>query len=220
VLDYVAIAASIFTDAPSTFQGVVAEFSTDGANVVSQLKTTIQANFGAFFEFAPQARYFRIRYQNGSQAQTVLRNQILFKFNPSPTTQAPIAGVSTDASVAGSSRAFLTARNEDNSGLWTNLSAKGNGALNVNIKSDDTKDTLCARMVSKTPAIGYTLWFDTADLGHIYTLEAPLNTAAGVTGFRGIRVTINSAGYPVGKVQVNSGGTLTWDNRTTDGGWT
>lgn len=83
-----------------------------------------------------------------------------------------------------------------------------------------TDADLTARMLEKKPSSGYALWFDTADISYIYTLEAPVATAAGDTGFRGIRVTINAAGYPVGKVQVNTGGTLTWNNRTSDGGWT
>ncbi len=78
---------------------------------------------------------------------------------------------------------------------------------------------LIARMRANSPALGYTLWYDTEDTDFIYTLEAPLGAAASDTTFRGIRVTLNDDGNPLGAVQYNIGGTLSFDNRKTDGGW-
>lgn len=78
---------------------------------------------------------------------------------------------------------------------------------------------LTDRMQAKSPADGYRLWFDTEDASHLYLLEAPAGTASNATGFRGIRITLGASGAPLGAVEVNKAGTLTFDNRTTDTGW-
>lgn len=79
--------------------------------------------------------------------------------------------------------------------------------------------TLTERMFARAPVAGYSMWFDTADTSYIYSLEAPSGVAAGSTGFRGIRTPKDALGNPVGKVQINTAGTLTFTNRTTDAGW-
>lgn len=83
------------------------------------------------------------------------------------------------------------------------------------------KDDLYNRLYGpeSRPAPGYALWLDTANTSFIYILEATFATAASGTGFRGVRITKDSSGNPLGKVEVNTGGTLTFNNRTTDGGW-
>lgn len=87
------------------------------------------------------------------------------------------------------------------------------------IRARTTDKGLTERLLAKAPAAGYALWLDTADAAHTYILEAPAATGAGSTGFRGVRIPLDSAGNMVGKVQVNTSATLTFDNRTTDGGW-
>lgn len=79
--------------------------------------------------------------------------------------------------------------------------------------------TLTARMLAKSPQDGYVLWFDTGATDYLYILEAPEGTGAGDTGFRGVRITMVS-GAPVGPVEVNDAGTLTFTDRATDTGWT
>lgn len=79
--------------------------------------------------------------------------------------------------------------------------------------------TLTERLMAKAPATDYALWLDTEDASYLYILEAPVATLASETGFRGIRITVSASGNPVGKVEINTAGTLTFDNRTTDLGW-
>jgi hypothetical protein len=86
-------------------------------------------------------------------------------------------------------------------------------------RTPDGQAELTARMLAKLPATGYRLWFDTANASHIYILEAPAANGAGTVGFLGIRVTKDADGNPLGKVQVNTSATLTFDNRTSDPGW-
>jgi hypothetical protein len=78
--------------------------------------------------------------------------------------------------------------------------------------------SLTARMKAFQPASGYRIWGDTAGT-YAYLLEAPLAATSSSAGFRGIRMPI-VAGALVGKIEENAGGTLTFDNRATDTGWT
>lgn len=78
---------------------------------------------------------------------------------------------------------------------------------------------LTTRMLAKEPQNGYSLWMDTGDINFIYILEAPSATGAGATGFQGIRMTKSATGSLVGKIQINTSATLTFNNRTTDPGW-
>lgn len=78
--------------------------------------------------------------------------------------------------------------------------------------------TLTYRMKNFDSADGYNIWLDTDDVSYIYILEAPEAATSGDTGFRGIRVDKSLTGL-VGKVETNTAGTLTFDNRTTDTGW-
>lgn len=79
--------------------------------------------------------------------------------------------------------------------------------------------TLEARMYARSAQEGYSLWPDTGNSDYLYVLEAPTANGAGDTGFQGIRIPLNSDGAPEGKTELNTGGTLTWNNRTTDGNW-
>lgn len=79
--------------------------------------------------------------------------------------------------------------------------------------------TLTERMLAKQPASDtHRLWFDVADPSFIYTAEAlagsnPANDAV----WRGIRVTLDADGTPVGAVQVGDG--FKWNDRSSFGGW-
>lgn len=79
--------------------------------------------------------------------------------------------------------------------------------------------TLTGRLGERKPADGYRLWLDTEDAAHIYVLEAPEGSASGDAVFRGIRYPKTATGNLVGQIEENAGGTLTFDNRDSDGGW-
>lgn len=74
--------------------------------------------------------------------------------------------------------------------------------------------SLTERMFARAPLAGYALWLDTADVTHIYLAEAPVAQDGTGTGFRGIRVTKDVNGNPLGKVQTLDG--FTWDNRAAE----
>lgn len=77
--------------------------------------------------------------------------------------------------------------------------------------------TLTARMFQRAPAEGYSLWLDTADATYIYIAEAPTAATGSQTTFRGIRVTKDASGNPLGKVEQADG--FAWDSRGI-AGWT
>ena len=77
---------------------------------------------------------------------------------------------------------------------------------------------LTERMFAKAPVAGYNLWFDTADAAHLYTAEAPSGADPAMdTTWRGIRITLDANGNPVGEVQQATD--FNWNARTT-AGWT
>lgn len=78
--------------------------------------------------------------------------------------------------------------------------------------------TLVFRMKQFEAVTGYNMWTDTEDSDYIYVLEAPETATSTDTGFRGIRIPKGTTGL-IGKIEVNEGATLTFDNRKTDGGW-
>ena len=91
-------------------------------------------------------------------------------------------------------------------------------ALDVKVQALRDRN-LAERMMAKAPADDYRLWLDMSDANHLYILEAPSSNAAGDVGFRGVRVSLDADGNPVGIVEENTGGSLTFSNRTTDENW-
>ncbi len=78
---------------------------------------------------------------------------------------------------------------------------------------------LVSRMLNKQAVPGYAIWFDAENTSYAYILEAPVAAITSDTGFRGIRIPLTASGNAQGKTQTNVAGTLTFSNRTTDGGW-
>lgn len=102
-----------------------------------------------------------------------------------------------------------------------NVALLTNAIIDVENKLEETRlvaHTLASRMKANQPDVGYSIWLDLADTDYLYVLEAPDAAVAANTGFRGTRVPKTVTGI-VGKQQVNLGGTLTFNNRKTDGGW-
>ncbi len=87
------------------------------------------------------------------------------------------------------------------------------GALAVHL--DHSAQQIASRLLAGVVLDGHQLWFDLQDPAFLYLLEAPVGTLSDVADFVGIRLPRNL----VGRLSVNTGGTLSFDNRTTDGGW-
>jgi hypothetical protein len=89
------------------------------------------------------------------------------------------------------------------------------GQVEVTALPSTDRRTLAERMFAKAPQADFTLWLDTADAGFIYIAEAPSADVGTASTFRGIRVTKDAAGNPLGKVQTAS--SFAWDSRSSAG---
>lgn len=124
--------------------------------------------------------------------------------------------------VKGSIDAAEVARNADATALQARADLLATEATLEQIRNflqAEREAELTERMRNDRPATGYRIWVEIDDLNHFYTLEAPAGSSTGDAVFRGIRVAKSVSGSPSGEIQVNAGGTLSWDNKTTDGGW-
>jgi len=130
VRDYASIAAVVLTDQASAYNGVIIDFSDDGVTALRSVAATIPANIGTYFELTPEARYFRVRYTNGPVAQTMIRSQIILRFNTPGLVQTPLGAPTNDLNVAGITKAHLAVRNPSTGG-WQPLSADTTGKVNV-----------------------------------------------------------------------------------------
>lgn len=134
VVDYAAITATIFTDAWSTALGAVAQFSADGVDVIDQTGATIPPNQSAHFGFSPKARYFRIVYQNGPVAQTVLEVEVSYRFNAPVSTQAMLDAPTYGNYVGDLTKSALIAR-KDGPGEYVSVRATEDSKLQVHDES-------------------------------------------------------------------------------------
>ncbi len=132
VVDYASVTASIVTDAPSTNKGARAQFSDDGVTVVSERSATIYGGIPGYFSFQPEARYFRITYQNGPTPQTTLNAQIILRFNPL-TPVAPVGAYTDDLSLTQSVKSMQQARimSGPSAGMYAPIGTDGTGNLLV-----------------------------------------------------------------------------------------
>lgn len=134
VTNYAAISLAIYTDAGTIMDGAKAQFSTNAADVVTEGVSTIGPGGGSgYFSLAPQARYFRIYYANGPVAQTLLRAEVTFHFQPPGLAQAPVGSPSDDRTSAASSKTFLHGRHS--SGYWAALKSTIEGYLSVAVEN-------------------------------------------------------------------------------------
>jgi hypothetical protein len=160
VLDYAAITATFYTDVDSAVNGAIAEFSHNGVDVITSKPSSVVGNYGGFAVFAPEARYFRVRYLNGAAPQTVLRSEIRYLFNAPTTGMAPIGFPTTDAAVVTTTKASLQGRIGAGpyTGLWQPVLVDEGGQLQVEVtnaaapQTDALTDTeLRAAPVSNDP---------------------------------------------------------------------
>lgn len=119
----------VFADQDSATDGLVVEWSSDGVNVDEDDKFSIFTNKGKQFSFGPPSHYFRVKYTNGSVAQSTFRLQcILRPFRTKPSSHRLIDNLN-DNDDAELIKAIIAAK--DPSGIYINLSADDTGKLNV-----------------------------------------------------------------------------------------
>ena len=75
ILDVGTLGVTVYSDKASADDGLELQFSTDGVNIDSCAFYNIPAANGKYFSNQAEAQYFRIKYTNGSVAQTEFRNR-------------------------------------------------------------------------------------------------------------------------------------------------
>lgn len=128
-LAYSAISVVVLTDVASALNGAVVDFSEDGVNVVRSVAATMPANTGLTFMFAPEARYYRLRYTNGATPQTIFRSQTLLHYQTPTPPQLPLAAATSDLSLATSTASHLKGRQSN--GIWLPVKVDATGAVSV-----------------------------------------------------------------------------------------
>lgn len=123
------ISIVIFSNQNSALDGLVVEWSSDGTNVDEDDKFTVFANNGKQFTFGPPSQYFRVRYTNGTSAQSTFRMQtVLHPFAGKPSSHRLIDNLN-DNDDAELVKAIIAAK--DPNDLYINLTSDSSGRLSV-----------------------------------------------------------------------------------------
>jgi hypothetical protein len=151
----------------SATNGALAQFSNDGVSVIRTVPATIigtaVGGAGIAQHFAPEGKFFRVVYTNGSVA-TTLKSQVVYHYLAPAVVQSPIGGGLTDINLASITRAIITAKKPD--GTYTNVGATVQGDLRVGQKG--VISTLNSTSIPLSGNAGWTGTFeDVADFSSI-----------------------------------------------------
>ena len=141
VKNYSTISVNIFADENSATDGVSLEWSSDNTNWDIVETLTYAADIGRSISVNPRARYFRIRYTNGTTPQGAFRLQTIYHPHQlTPITRTLDKNVSENASAV-IVRAILAAQRAGGSDDYLNIQATNGGNLKVAVEEvNDTVD--------------------------------------------------------------------------------
>lgn len=119
----------------SATNGAVAQFSSDGVNVLKETKVTIIGTAvggqAVAFSLFPEAKYFRIHYTNGGTASSDIELQTVYRKVPNTVGTLPIGSTVTAWNLAQLVRAVLSARRDD--GTYDSVGMTNSNNLQVAI---------------------------------------------------------------------------------------
>lgn len=130
-LGYGVIFVNIYSDVASATDGLAIEQSSDSVNADHDDKYTIPANTGKNFSINPYARYMRIKYTNGSGAQSSFRLQTILRANSRPSSHR-IQDAIIDDDDAELMKAVLTGKAD---GSYVNVLTTEDGDLKISDNS-------------------------------------------------------------------------------------
>src|SRR3990167_1444688 len=123
------IVLTVYTDVPSLTDGLTIEWSTDGIHIDDDDIFTVPGDNGKVYTFGPEAKYYRVRYINGSSPQSEFRLSVLLK----PVSQKASShrikdDISTDDD-AELIKAVLTGEDDHTDGNFTNVRVDHRGRI-------------------------------------------------------------------------------------------
>ena len=165
VTNYSSVTVSVISDVASAINGLVFQWSSDGTNVDRTEQSSVLAGTGRAFALTVRARYFRIKYTNGTTAQTTFRLGSILKPTGSGIITRALKQTITNDNFAVLTQATLTAEDADDGGAYINIKAR-NSRLFVDVQSSTPTANTVAQFVS---------------LGKVYTVAQNLAMATAGT---------------------------------------
>jgi hypothetical protein len=158
VTGWPSIIVTIKADQASATSSVFFEFSNNGTTVHASFTRdypTASISTGAAFTIPRLGRYFRVRYTNGSVAQTSFTLQTLLSIDITETARDVIEGTVTATNLASMQRSLVLAKNP--AGIYSNVQQSTDGGLKSFVLSNKTAQvkqftaTTVAAQIDPTP---------------------------------------------------------------------
>jgi len=128
VSNYGVISVFVFADQAGTLN---IEFSTNNTNWDDINSYAVSASTALSVQFGPQARFFRVVYQNGSSAQSVFRLQTIEKPITSFPETVPVSYVVNAADDAILTKSVITGKTTAGGGSYVDVKVNPSGTLTV-----------------------------------------------------------------------------------------
>lgn len=145
-LDYALIFVSIYSDKASATNGFKYYTSSDGVLWHLEDSFTIPAATSKTFSFQPNRKYFKTEYTNGSEDQTVMDLQVIFKKTNSKSSSHKIQDSISTEDDAELVKSVHTAKDEQ--GIYRNITSTTNGVTVQSINTTSIEKV-------NAPFIGY-----------------------------------------------------------------
>jgi len=182
VSGYSVISVFVFSDKAGILN---LEFSTDNSNWDDINSYPVLASVALSVQFGPQAKYFRLVYQNGPSAQSVFRLQTIEKSTTSFPETVPISYVINGSDDAILTKSVISGRTAGGGGGYVDVKVTPSGALITDeaLASATTITSVAASasnvtlLSSNNNRLGATVWNDSTTA----TLYVSLGTGAAST---------------------------------------
>lgn len=127
ILAYGTIIVSVYSNVDSATGGLEFQFSTDNTNWFTTDQYTYDCNGKKSYTLQRTARYFRVKYTNGSENQTAFELGVIYNASPVVASSHRIGDVICNDDDAQLTKAVLSAQKV--TGNQTNIQATAEGAL-------------------------------------------------------------------------------------------
>lgn len=144
VKGYAFFSLSVYADQSSAASGLAFDWSHDGVNTDRTESSDVTAATGRAFALVPRAQYFRVRYTNGSVAQSAFRIGVVYHPFGTGILTKPLDGAVTTENFGELVQAPMMAKNLTGTGFSNVLSGiggSGDGVPRVTIATDSTVRT-------------------------------------------------------------------------------